>query len=730
METPCKCDYGIISNMRSFAFSILGCCFLAQAPLHADETLRTAAEISQALLDVSNQGRLFELETSVIYTFRHEHCSAIVQDPTGQVQLFDGTDSKGMLLQEDTVSRIRGRLVLVPDPPYDTQDFHAVYETARTLRAATNALPVIRWTNADNTIPSCTNRIFLSGILRDVFQDEIDPSFTFLVVNSHGNSICAVFSSGEDPTLKIKDLIGFEVSLIGFRSAQPLARAQSEGRSRQLTPILHTHPHTIKPVSGNAPDPFSVPDLPPLISLSSATFGQLGCHKVAGTVVARWAKNDILLKTDDNRIVFASLSSDSKPAHGDRILVSGVPESNVYYIHLQHARWMELPKSGTTLVRQVTQVDLPSLFSAPNGKRRYAMPLNGTSVRVRGRFIGASFVQKDLCQFNLEDNGSVLPVDCSSAPDSIGEIPPNSVIDVTGTCIIRLESGRTIPRINNLFLVVNEPSDIRIVARPPWWTTGKLVSALLTLFTVLVCVLVWTVMLRRLAERRGTELSREKLCTVESELKTYERTRLAIELHDMLSQMLSGISMQIGTVRKFFGSNAEKALRHLDLADKTLLSCRENLRDCLWDLRNSALEEPDMDKAIRETLEPHVEDTALAIRFNIPRDRLTDNTAHAILSIIRELTVNALRHGKATSVKIAGCIENGNVLFSVADNGDGFDPAAAPGMSQGHFGLQGIRERVEGFEGEMTVASTIGRGTKVSIRLNLPKEEQESARNG
>ena len=51
-------------------------------------------------------------------------------------------------------------------------------------------------------------------------------------------------------------------------------------------------------------------------------------------------------------------------------------------------------------------------------------------------------------------------------------------------------------------------------------------------------------------------------------------------------------------------------------------------------------------------------------------------------------------------------------------------------MSQGHFGLQGIRERVEGFEGDMTVSSAAGRGTKVSIRLNLPKEEQESTGNG
>ena len=137
-----------------------------------------------------------------------------------------------------------------------------------------------------------------------------------------------------------------------------------------------------------------------------------------------------------------------------------------------------------------------------------------------------------------------------------------------------------------------------------------------------------------------------------------------------------------------------------------------------------------MEAAILETLGPHVQDAAISVRFSVPREKLTDSTAHAILSIIRELVVNALRHGKATAVKVAGCIDGGKVLFSVADNGCGFNPDTAPGAAQGHFGLQGIRERIDRFEGEMSITGKGGHGAKVAIRLNLPKAETRSHDNG
>ena len=106
----------------------------------------------------------------------------------------------------------------------------------------------------------------------------------------------------------------------------------------------------------------------------------------------------------------------------------------------------------------------------------------------------------------------------------------------------------------------------------------------------------------------------------------------------------------------------------------------------------------------------------------MPCERLSNKTAHAILRILRELATNAVRHGHATQVRIAGLIEGERMTFSVQDNGCGFSPGRAPGMDEGHFGLQGIRERINSFEGDMRIESAAGRGTKVTLSLHIPQE--------
>ena len=210
-----------------------------------------------------------------------------------------------------------------------------------------------------------------------------------------------------------------------------------------------------------------------------------------------------------------------------------------------------------------------------------------------------------------------------------------------------------------------------------------------------------------------------RLAKLATDLKVEERTRLAVELHDSLAQNLTGVSLEIDTADKLADEDPKAMRDHLDRAARTLKSCRDELRHCLWDLRNRALEETSMDEAIRQTLAPHVAGAEVAIRFNVPRERMSDNTTHAILRIIRELVINAVRHGRAKKIWIAGSVDGDKLLFSVRDDGCGFDPANAPGFAEGHYGLVGITERVESFEGEFNVESSTGRGTKATVTLGL-----------
>ena len=129
-----------------------------------------------------------------------------------------------------------------------------------------------------------------------------------------------------------------------------------------------------------------------------------------------------------------------------------------------------------------------------------------------------------------------------------------------------------------------------------------------------------------------------------------------------------------------------------------------------------------MNEAIKTTLEPYLDDADIAIRFFIPREIFSDNTAHTVLRIVRELVVNALRHGQAGKISIAGSIEGRTLKFSVRDNGCGFEPDAAPGIADGHFGLQGIRERIDELGGTFEIASTPGKGTKATVSILLPQD--------
>ena len=259
----------------------------------------------------------------------------------------------------------------------------------------------------------------------------------------------------------------------------------------------------------------------------------------------------------------------------------------------------------------------------------------------------------------------------------------------------------------------------KVTKLPRFLTAENVLIALAGTSALMLFILAWNTLLRRHIDRRSRELADERLASFSSALKVEERTRLSVELHDTISQMLTGISLELDAARGLAENDVREMKRHLDLASRSLTSCRNDLRNCMWDLRNQTLDDVTMDDAIRRTLAPHLSGASLAVRFAVDRELFSDTTALAILRIVRELVTNAVRHGKATSVKVAGCIDNDRLLFSVTDNGCGFDPDAVPGVEQGHFGLQGVAERTEQLNGEMKITSSPGKGTKALVSIVL-----------
>ena len=663
-----------------------------------------------ALTDALRQGRSgvpFEITATII----HQPCSDryAVQDATGAVILcLEEHLRQGHLSHGDHV-RIQGTTVA----GFLGHSSYAIAETANVLSREAIPLP-IEADAAGLAGGLFDNRLIrFKGMVVDTFRDEIDSQWIFLVLKGGHESFYACFAP-RDPNASMCDLIGAEISITGFYSA-----LISDPRFHSGRYILFAGRDAISVLRPAPDDPFDVPLLTAKHHDRAEAINGMERRRVTGRVIAVWHGDRMLLRTAEGRIARVDLADRKPPSYGTTVDAVGLPETDLYRLNLSRAIWRT---SDVAVAAEPPPTDVTAWQMLHDYAKRPAIQIeyHGKAVRLKGLVRSLpSFGYSD-GRLALECDRYIVPVDASACPQAFAGVEIGCVLEVAGTCLIETENGRPnapFPHVDGFAIVVRTPQDIRIISRPPWWTTGRLLSVIGTLLAALAGVFVWNRQLNRVAERRGRELTEETVARVTADLKVGERTRLAIELHDALSQNLTGAALEIETTDVLIDDDPSKAHRHLKIASKTVKSCREELRNCLWDLRNDALEEKTMDSAIRRTLAQFIDGTELVVRFNVPRERLSDGTAHALLRMIRELVQNAIRHGHANTVKIAGSLEAEQLLFSVQDNGCGFDPDDHPGIMQGHFGLQGIRERVMRFGGKIEIASAPGKGTKVTISI-------------
>ena len=539
-------------------------------------------------------------------------------------------------------------------------------------------------------------------IIRDAFRDEINPDYIYLVLLWDGEIIYAAFPADDITDETITSFLGAGIIATGTPIPRLYGQREKLGRNLQIQSsnaiVIHRKPAT---------DIFSVPDVTRLEGTDPSELQHRDRHGFSGIVLAVWKKNNVLLlgkgTAGKDELVIARLATDNVPKYGEHIYVSGFPGTDLHHYTLSRAWWTRMREKPAPL-EEAAQSSARTLTTDTEGRPRFRFDMHGRPVKMRG--IVRTTVDEDGL-FMIENEGLLVPVYASAALEKTAEMGIGCTIEVVGTCVMDIEDWRAnsvFPQIHRFLLVTRTPSDIQIVARPPWWTTERILWVIGALLGGIIAILLWNAALSRSAARKGRELYRVQIERVKADLRTEERTRLAVELHDTLAQNLTGVSMQL-------------AAGHVEIAEKTLKSCRDDLRDCLWDLRSQALEEPDMTQAILKTLRPHTGVSRVTVRFNVPRGKLSDKTAHALLRSIRELVVNALRHGKATDIKVAGAFEGEHLICSVSDNGCGFDPVSAPGVLQGHFGLQGIRERVNALGGEFTIESKPGQGVKAKIKI-------------
>ena len=548
----------------------------------------------------------------------------------------------------------------------------------------------------------------VQGVVTAVVPDDLNTNYRRLILKMQNNSIEIAVSCKLFPPAYLKSLLDAEIEASGLYT-------RKAGWRRNIgMHLLLNRKDNLKVLKLPPEDPFAVPEL----------HGTDSPHRrrTAGRVVAA-SNGRFFMITRTGRFMEVLVGEGSAvPKSGDCVETSGFTELDPFLIRLSEA-----------VVRPTSEqfpppppphdVELANLFSYTNGVDRIDTTMHGQVIRFTGK-VSDLLDGTSPDTFFVQIKGRSVSVDMSGLAEPRNVPEPGSDVSVTGLCLSEFKddlSHRSIPRFRRYVILPRAVGDIVVVRRPPWWTPARLLLVIALLATALVVVLIWNRTLRVLSERRGRQLYREHLGHVLAEKKTEERGRLAVELHDSISQTLTGVAMQVDAASQADAIRPGSARPYLDAAKTLLASCRHELRCCIWDLRSRTFEEKDIAEAIVRTVRPHIGDIDLTVCFNAPRRDLSESTIHAILRIVRELSVNAVRHGGAASIRIAGECNGSTMQFSVQDDGCGFDPAQAGGAKSGHFGLQGIRERLRTFNGQLEIESAAGKGTKATVTLDVPE---------
>jgi hypothetical protein len=339
----------------------------------------------------------------------------------------------------------------------------------------------------------------------------------------------------------------------------------------------------------------------------TASILKLGRHAARGVVIAVWQQGAFAVKTDNDSIVNVRLAEGPPPSYGEYIEVVGLPDTDLYRINLRRAIWRKISGSNIRTPEKAVPTDAEMLFTDGKGHNELKPDFHGKAISLQGTVLGSlSDIVNDGI-IRLVCNGFTVTIDSSASPKAIAELKPGCKATISGTYIVKTDSwhpNEPLPRIQDVILVVRNASDVKIIAPPPWWTPERFAILVAALFTVILAFLLWNVLLRRLAEKRGRELMKAKLSQVESQLKVQERTRIAVELHDTIAQNLTGVSLEIDSAEQLATKDPQEMMKHLGMAARTLQSCRNELRNCLWDLRSRALEEANLNETIRRAIAP------------------------------------------------------------------------------------------------------------------------------
>ncbi len=217
--------------------------------------------------------------------------------------------------------------------------------------------------------------------------------------------------------------------------------------------------------------------------------------------------------------------------------------------------------------------------------------------------------------------------------------------------------------------------------------------------------------LERTVEERTREI-RELSCRL---IDTQEKERATIghELHDEIGQDLTYAALLIDRASS---KSDEVALAE---AGKVVRDSIAKVRDLSTMLAPPLLKNIGLSESLKYLIQQHIKATQMKVDVDLTNglEIIPESKLLGIYRIVQEALTNAARHAKASKVKVCLSCQDGSVRLLIIDNGIGFDV----GSTVKSTGLIGMKERMLSLEGELTIESSSGHGTRIVGIIPLSK---------
>ena len=584
------------------------------------------------------------------------------------------------------------------------------------------------WTGADNGV-----RVHLDAVVQGLVDD---GGRWKLIIESDSRRLVA-WLTRTAAVGSLESLMDAEVRMVG------VVGAIRNTRGEFLRPgLLIADADDVTVIRPPGPAPFASPSVP-LESIGQYRREPNGGHRIRTSGIVTMSDPGRFFYIQDGlHGVRVESAQQGELIPGDRVDVAG-------FIHMRRG----LGELTSAIYRRTAGGDPPppvpvqpdeivSVNVRARTAGRVARPCSyhGCLVKSTATLVEIAAPTAGRCRMLLAADDSILsailPAD---AYPRLSGLVPGSRLAVTGIAELDLDADDdevlvADPEAARVGLLVRSADDVVVVQAAPLWTSQRLATALALVVGFLGLAGGWVVSLRKQvaaqAARLAAEMQSRHDAAIEHTAAMRERSRLSANLHDTVLQTVTGIGFQLRLCQKMEDRGEPKSAptetgSSLGVARRMVEHAIQQLRGNIWALHMAPSDGQSFADALRALADKLCGEHGVPVAVWVHDAGLVtdipDIVAGSLLLVAQEAVRNAVRHGIPSRIVIEVTTAGGCVGMTVRDDGTGFDTARRPGPTQGHFGIEGMRERVERLGGRFLIDSATSAGT--TVHASLPLDE-------